>query len=395
MNGAERLNLDMLPEVAVKPEFTQRQPERHHLFGRAVLRTTGMLLASAAVLGLYEYQADVTEVKQQLTNTHPYIIENSGVPSSNPLPSPIHRNVYESLQGEDRLYADNLRQVTRMAVVNMPGFNLVETYQANKVLSSFDSIGANWSVHYDNKGIDTHIIAQEIVDKAHHDNISDVGLYADSMGTIIESRVAVEIERIAPDINIPFIVMDSPAVGLQVLRPKSKSDGYALLDGIKLPGAEYSRYARLGAEMYLRIDKIHDIDSLIREFNEVHDQVFGNHDLPANSLLAEQFQMIVNSNVEANLAELGRLKPSDRPIIIFMGAAHASADDVVNTPESLKLVQKWTKQAGLTLIGPYGIENFYHGAQYRSKQEYRRIFGQEIIPGIISSLSEGQLESRG
>jgi pimeloyl-ACP methyl ester carboxylesterase len=339
-----------------------------------------------------EYAWDVNEEEAILSHTHPYIIENSPVPQTPQTTTlPIPEGAYKAMDPADQAQVHNM--INRMAFVNMPGFGLVDTYEGDQVFKPFGRIAANWSMHYDNAGVDPIVNARTIVKQARAENINQVALDGDSMGTIIATETAVNIEKIAPDITIPFIVMDSPAVGLQVLRPQSLSNGFTMLKGDLFPGAHDSRFARVAAEMYLRMGQIHDLASFDAVLSQVHDEVFNNRDLAGNSLLVEQFQMIRSADVEGDLRELGKLPADKRPVIVFMGAEHAIQDDVVNTPKSYALLKKWTAEAKLSLLGPYGIEHFYHGAQWRSMSEYHDVLSNQVIPDVMQSLAtDGQAD---
>lgn len=389
MIGAEGLQPETrVPEAEPLAEAKAAFKQRAKRFGGRALKMTASLTAGAVAFGGYMYNEDVNEVKEMLAHTHPYVIENSSLPAIETGSSMVPHGTYETLDPAEKSYIAGLEQ-DRLVTIDFSGFGLTNVYKAKEVLSSFDKIGANWSVHYDNLGIDTEVIARMLVDKMNDQGIKQFGIYADSMGNIVGLQVAVQMLNLDPTLRFRFMDMDSPATCMEVLREKSLQDGYRLLDGIKeMPGAEYSRFDRMIAEIYLRWDRVHDWDSFWDVFHEVRREIFDNRDLPGNTLLAEQFQFIENSQFEPELKEVGELPMDERPVFYFMGAKNQAADDVVNTNKSYQLVYKWTQEDGLVLKGKYGIKDFHHGSQWMSMEEYHDVLGKEIVPQIVAAMGD-------
>ena len=378
-----------------RPDAEPRLPHERRLgFGRTALRALALGTTLLAAHGVAEYKADIDEVKAMLATTQPSITEYSAPTRPSFETEAIPRGVYETLSITERSYVDHLDSASHTAIVNVSGFGKRENTDPQRFLKGLDLLGYGWTLQYDSAGIDTTVIAREIVQKARTDDrgINRLAFYGDSMGTIVATKIAATITQLAPDMSIPFIILDSPAIDKTAVRERSMSDGYALLDGMHLPGAEYSRHLRVLAELYLRRKEIIDDPARFPAIHDaVHKQVFDNSDLPSNIFLAEQFQMIVNADAASDLTTIGEHSKHDPTTIFMIGATDESDDDVVDTPVAYELIKKWARAAGLPSVELTGIDHFAHGYQAASKEqikEYTHIFKREVVPRFLVAPSD-------
>ncbi len=391
MKGAEELTpATLVPEAETYPEALTAAPNRTRLVGRWGFKLAGMLTATLAVTGMYQYQSDVNDERSMLANTHSYLQENSPPIEHTLLPIPVPRGVYEAMDPAQQAAIDDARHVGNIASISFSGVGKTQVPEGGAVLSPFDKLGANYSMVYDPKGVDTNNLLDTMntITSPNGGNANNLIIYGNSAGAAIGTDAAVRLIEKNPSIRIKAILLDSAAIDPSVVSPESRAQALMMLESFKfIPGVENSRDARVLGEMIMKRTEIHDPASFVSTLNSTIDEVFNARQSTSNALSGDQYLAVEYSKVQKDLLALGRLPVDQRPLIFFIGATDPKRDDVVNVVKSYALLNKWTRQAGLVLADPIGVDNLFHGEPELSMKQYHSIFKNIVIPRISHQMS--------
>ncbi|MGW6334651.1 alpha/beta fold hydrolase [Nocardia rhamnosiphila] len=276
------------------------------------------------------------------------------------------------------------------AVVDLVGLGNLNASDTAAALPALREMGAVWAIRYDNRGIDTEVIADLIVRAATMAGVRNIVLTGHSMGGVIALEVAEHI-HIGSDRRLVGVLLDCTPLDLDAVRPESRGLGEDLVRWMGwLPGARESRGLRTAVETYARRESFLDHSGVpgirFADFREavgqvLHDKIF-NADAASNGLIEAQFLAIVAGGATDDLravSEPAHGKP--RPAIVFIRPHDGTRDRVVDVARTQQvLIDKVGGVNGnLLVVKPRGTG---HANPRQRPAEYNKVIAQQVLPFV-------------
>ncbi|MGW0252272.1 alpha/beta fold hydrolase [Nocardia goodfellowii] len=277
-------------------------------------------------------------------------------------------------------------------VVDLVGLGNLNASNTAAALPSLSRLGVVWAIKYDNRGIDTKVIADLIVRAALMSGLKNVVLVGHSMGGVIALEVARHIHT-GSDRRLVGVLLDCTPMDLNAVREESRGRGEDMVRWMGwLPGARESRTLRLIVEMYARrgefVDRGLNGAPGIRmpELREViervlHDKIFS-EDAASNGLIQSQFLTIVAGGALRDLDALSRpFEGKPRPAIVYLRPRDAERDRVVDVEYSHQVL---IERAGgvdgtLLVVNP---RNTGHANPIQRPREYNQVITDQVLPFV-------------
>lgn len=330
--------------------------------GQALLRVAVLLMIVLVVFAQY-WEYDVAPERQRLARTEPALL---------PVAEP---------------FAPADRDTAVVDLVGLGGLNASDTAAS---LPALREMGAVWAIRYDNRGIDTEVIADLIIRAAVMSGVRNIVLAGHSMGGVIALEVARHIHT-GSDRRLLAVLLDCTPLDLDAVRPESRGLGEDMVRWMGwLPGARESRGLRIAVETYARREQFLDytgvpgirFDRLRGTVEQVlRDKIF-NADAASNGLIESQFLAIVAGGATDDLRPLSRsARGKPRPAIVFLRPHDASRDRVVDVARTQEvLIDKVGGIDGnLLVVKPRGTG---HADPRQHPGEYNKIISQQVLPFV-------------
>ncbi|WP_040795478.1 alpha/beta fold hydrolase [Nocardia higoensis] len=286
------------------------------------------------------------------------------------------------------------------AVVDLVGLGGLDATDTAAALPALRDFGVVWAIRYDNRGIDSKVIADLIVRAAQMSGVRNVVLLGHSMGGVIALEVGEHIHRDS-DRRLAAVVLDCTPVDLNAVRPESRGRGEDMLRWMGwLPGARESRTLRMVVETYARRERFVDVaadpipgirlDALREVLAEVATEKVFSQNTASNGLIESQFRAIVGGGAVDNLRALA--KPADgkpRPAIVFVRPRYADSDRVVDVEYSHRvLIEQVGGMDGSLLVAmPRGTG---HADPGQAPERYNALVQRQVVPFVERYLDQGR-----
>ncbi|MGI5218580.1 alpha/beta fold hydrolase [Nocardia sp. CA-290969] len=329
---------------------------------QALLRVAVLLMIGLVVFAQY-WEYDVAPERARLARTEPALL---------PVAEP---------------FAPADRDTAVVDLVGLGGLNASDTAAS---LPALREMGAVWAIRYDNRGIDTEVIADLVIRAAVMSGVRNIVLAGHSMGGVIALEVARHI-HIGSDRRLLAVLLDCTPLDLDAVRPESRGLGEDMVRWMGwLPGARESRGLRIAVETYARRKQFLDYTGVpgIRfdRFRAAVDQVLRdkifNADAASNGLIESQFLAIVAGGATDDLRPLSRsARGKPRPALVFLRPHDASRDRVVDVARTQEvLIDKVGGVDGnLLVVKPRGTG---HADPRQHPGEYNKIISQQVLPFV-------------
>lgn len=282
------------------------------------------------------------------------------------------------------------KQDSTHAIVDGAGWGNLDASHTAAALPALAENGNVWAIHYDNTGIDTGKIAEQLIQKAHSDGINEISFLGHSMGGLVDLEVARKIYESHTHIQIPYIILDCTPASIDAVRPNVQNDGYNMIHALSyIPGAVHSSAVRFIAEETARLHQYEDLSSpffvdlekLYQTTEQVINDKFLSKDIASTALLDSQFKFIVASGAKDNIMALGKNNGKQKPVLIYLRPKSAAADRTVDNDFSQNLFEHYAKAAGLTLL-VIDIPGIGHANPIERPTEYNTALTKTIFPKI-------------
>lgn len=328
----------------------------------ALLRVAVLLMIVLVAFAQY-WERDIAPERARLALTEPALL---------PIAAPTHPTE---------------RDTAVVDLVGLGGLNASETAAA---LPALREMGAVWAVRYDNRGIDTEVIADLIIRTAVMAGVRNIVLAGHSMGGVIALEVGRHI-HMGSDRRLVGVLLDCTPLDLDAVRPESRGLGQDMVRWMGwLPGARESRSLRMVVELYARRAGFLDRDGVpgIRsgEFADavaqvLQDKIF-NADAASNGLIESQFLAIVAGGATDDLRVLSRSahgKP--RPALVFIRPHDATRDRVVDVARTHRVLvdEVGGVDGNLLVVKPRGTG---HADPRQRPAEYNKVIAQQVLPFV-------------
>ncbi|NUP28269.1 MAG: alpha/beta hydrolase [Nocardia sp.] len=276
------------------------------------------------------------------------------------------------------------------AVVDLVGLGNLNASDTAASLPALREMGAVWAIRYDNRGIDTEVIADLIIRAAMMSGVRNIVLTGHSMGGVIALEVAQHIHT-GSDRRLVGVLLDCTPLDLDSVRPESRGLGEDMVRWMGwLPGARESRGLRTVVETYARRDgfldrsgvpgiRFGDFRSAVGQV--LRDKIF-NADAASNGLIEAQFLAIVAGGATDNLRAIsGPSHGKPRPAVVFIRPHKASRDRVVDVAHTQQvLIDKVGGVDGnLLVVKPRGTG---HADPRQRPAEYNKVIAQQVLPFV-------------
>ncbi|MBM7458873.1 alpha/beta fold hydrolase [Rhodococcus coprophilus] len=348
---------------------------------RRTLARIAYLLVPLVVLAAQYWSWDVAPVREQLALTQPRI-----------------HQVHDAPPG-----------ALDTAVVDLVGLGNLDATATAESLSALSEIGQVWAVEYDNRGLDTAVVSDLILERAGWSGVENIVLVGHSMGGIIALEVAQHLYEETP-LEVTGVVLDCTPVDLHAVRAESRNAGEEMLRWAGwIPGARESRIMRMSVEIaarqerfvvpsdrwYLRIDTA-ELRGVIEEV--LRDKILSD-DAPSNGMIESQFRAIVASGAVDNLQALADERDDKaRPAMVFLRPRYAPADPVVDVEYTQQiLVDQSGGPDGTLLVSK--LDGIGHANPIEAPAAYNEAITRRILPfldsrpGATETNDEGVAES--
>ncbi|NEW29812.1 alpha/beta fold hydrolase [Nocardia cyriacigeorgica] len=276
------------------------------------------------------------------------------------------------------------------AVVDMVGLGGLNASDTAEALPALATMGVVWAIRYDNRGIDTKVIADLIIRAAVMSGIRNIVLTGHSMGGVIALEVGQHIHT-GSELRLVAVLLDCTPLDLDAVRPDKRGRGQDMVRWMGwLPGARESRTLRLTVETYARRERFVDREGVpgirVAELGDVvaevlRDKIF-NPDAASNGLIESQFLAIVAGGSADNLRALS--EPADgkpRPAIVFIRPHDAHRDDVVDVERTHQVLidEVGGVDGALLVVLPHGTG---HANPRQRPHEYNTVLAQQVQPFV-------------
>ncbi|MEV6322077.1 alpha/beta hydrolase [Nocardia sp. NPDC051787] len=328
-----------------------------------LLRVAALLLTGLVVFAQY-WKYDVVPEQARLARTDPAVL---------PVAPPMDPDNWDTV------------------VVDLVGLGGLDASDTAAALPSLRRMGMVWAIRYDNRGIDTKVIADLIVRAAELSGLKNVVLVGHSMGGVIALEVAEHIHRDS-DRRLVGVILDCTPMDLNAVRPESRGRGEDMQRWMRwLPGARESRILRLAVETYARRDRFLErggelpgirFGELGEVLTEVLREKIVSRDAASNGLIESQFTAIVAGGATDNLralAEPAAQKP--RPAIVFLRPRDPGRDRVVDVEYSHQVLIERSGGVDGTLLVVLA-RNIGHANPMQRPHEYNTVIEQQVLPFI-------------
>ncbi|WP_280236201.1 alpha/beta fold hydrolase [Nocardia cyriacigeorgica] len=276
------------------------------------------------------------------------------------------------------------------AVVDMVGLGGLNASDTAEALPALADMGVVWAIRYDNRGIDTKVIADLIIRAAIMSGIRNIVLTGHSMGGVIALEVGQHIHTDS-ELRLVGVLLDCTPLDLNAVRPEERGRGQDMVRWMGwLPGARESRALRLVVETYARRERFVDrtgvpgirpgeLRAVVGEV--LRDKIFSS-DAASNGLIEAQFLAIVAGGSIDNLRALAQ--PSDgkpRPAIVFIRPHNPYRDTVVDVERTHQvLIDEVGGIDGALLV--VLARRTGHANPRQRPDEYNTVIAQQVVPFV-------------
>jgi pimeloyl-ACP methyl ester carboxylesterase len=294
-----------------------------------------------------------------------------------------HSEVIHILDNPAAAHADE-------ATVVSAGWGSLDSARTAASLPAYSQEGSIWALRYDNNGVDTTSLAQKLIADAKANNINKLSFSGHSMGGLIDLDIARKIYESNTNLTIPYIVLDCTPSSIDAVWGPVRDEGNLMAEGISyVPGARWSSSLRLIAEEAARYNQFRDdsqilhvdIPKFLNTTKTVLNEKILTSDVASASLLDSQFQLIVANDAQSDLLALGKDNGKQKPVIIFIRPADATADPTVDDIYAENQFKTYTRDAHLPYV-VVKVPGIGHASANNNPTEYNTALTDAVFPVI-------------
>jgi hypothetical protein len=339
-----------LPPLTTDTEMTavERQTirdiyRRHTL----ALRLVGTLAVTEVLLsGLYEIPVMVE--KMYLSDTKPHLEYIAPMPEG-----------------------------ANLETIVIGGYGVRDSSPIAHALPELAKIGGVEALEQDNTGIDPYVIAQDIIEQAKKQHATRVGLWGDSVGGIIATKIARIIQEDDSPLTVNYIVLDCTPTNVQSLRPAMRKDTAIWQDVSRiLPNiAEDPLVTQffLPSKPAVQTGSHLGIQSFIGNLN--------NPEIASTALLSAEAMENVDPNLDENLKAISNVSNKEAPRIFTIRPLSNSGDEVVISSLAIQELTHMTTEDGLQQID-LKLAGISHGDPTANQTQYDKALKEIIVPAV-------------
>lgn len=267
------------------------------------------------------------------------------------------------------------------------GFGVRDSAPIAEALPELSRLGGVEALEQDDEGIDPHVIAQEIIDQAHKDHFTRVGLWGDSVGGIIVTKIARIIQESDSPLTVDYMVLDCTPTNLESLRSNNGNKAYIgwlqrlsvvfpkiadhpLVDYFSTQYFMQQRANAVGSGSRLGISDI------INDMN--------NPEVPSASLLSAEALEVVNPEMNANFKAISQVTEKTPPLVFTIRPQSNWGDTVVISSVAEQEETKMATKYGLPLI-KIKLSGISHADPTANQAQYDKALDEIIIPNIVET----------
>jgi hypothetical protein len=259
------------------------------------------------------------------------------------------------------------------------GFGTKDSRPIAEALPQLAKIGAVDALEQDNEGIDTHVIAQKIIKDAKVNGFTEIGLWGDSIGGLIISKVAKEIQEDASMLHVHFMVFDCTPTSINTLRT-DKRENVELLQSISgiLPDITSHPivnflYAQQQVTTQWGAQRGFSVATVVNQMNDSSQ--------PSSKLLAAQAVQVVNPSLNQDLIDISSVKNKEPPMIVSIRPKSDNGDATVISSSATEELRSMAKKAGMPFVD-VRLRNIVHGDPTANREQYQEALTNIILPAL-------------
>lgn len=262
------------------------------------------------------------------------------------------------------------------------GFGILNAEPIARALSPLNEIGAVYALKQDNSGIDPQVIAQRIMDHATSTGLTEIGLWGDSIGGNLITKVGRIIQESNNSLRVRFMAFESSPTNFDTLQPDTQNSINSLqtisnfLPQIaEHPAINYLYAQQEVGHMPLKAGGGFGIRRAI--------DIMSAANQPSSSLLASQALMNVHNTMGDDLNAIGNVKDKKKPFVFFINPSNLKSDQIVNTKMAEHDEKQMAKKAGLASLSIL-LPHISHGDPSMSPHEYDQMLNNVLIPTVLA-----------
>jgi pimeloyl-ACP methyl ester carboxylesterase len=332
--------------------------------------------AALIPLGLYT-TFDVKPMRERLALTQPELVD-----------------VYEASE----------EALPDRAVIDMVGLGNLSAVETATNLTSLSDLGDVIALRYDNRGIDTDVIARTIETKMLEEDYTAVVLVGHSMGGDVALKVAQYIYE-DTDIQVDAVVLDCTPPDRESVRQDERHKGDLMLKYLPIiPGGDVARTVRYTVEMGARKDRfiVKQADGSSSQFDaeefknaskEVYIDKIYNQNAATSGLIETQYAEIVDGESVQSLHALGKqVEDKYMPKIVYMRPEEGWRDGVTDVDRATGILQQEVGifEGRLLIVT---MQHTGHANPNQVPEEYNSAFSEKIVPYIHRYSAHQDLEN--
>lgn len=262
------------------------------------------------------------------------------------------------------------------------GFGILSAEPIAKTLSGFGEIGAVYALKQDNRGTDPQVIAGKIMDEATATGQTEIGLWGDSIGGNLVTKVGRIIQESDSHLRVRFIALESSLTSFDSLQPDSQNSINTLQAVSQfLPDiAEHPAINYVYAQQQVDNSKlkgghglgIGDVLGVMNDPNQ-----------PSSTLLASQALMNVHNTIDDDLSAIAKVKNKTKPFIFMINPSNLKSDRIVNTKKAVYDEKQIVKKVGLPSLS-ISLPDISHGDPSMTPTEYSHMLKTILIPTLLA-----------
>jgi pimeloyl-ACP methyl ester carboxylesterase len=276
------------------------------------------------------------------------------------------------------------------ATVVSAGWGNLDSAHTATSLPAYGAEGSVWAIRYDNTGVNTTSLAEELVAEAKTNHVTQLSFSGHSMGGLVNLEIARKVYESDNGISVPYIVLDCTPSSIDAVRPEVRNNGYLMTEGLShIPGARYSSTIRLIAEEAARYNKYKDSSQVLQvDLSKmldatktiINDKIL-NDNVASASLLESQFELIVAGGAKEDIMALGKDVGKPKPVLVFIRPVDTSADMTVDDAYSEKQFTEYAHAANLPLV-VVKVPGIGHADPNSHPNEYNAALTRAVFPEI-------------
>jgi hypothetical protein len=260
------------------------------------------------------------------------------------------------------------------------GFGIKSSVPIAEALPQLGQIGGVEALEQDNSGIDADVIAQKIIKDAKESGLTEIGLWTDSNGGNLMSKVALRIQQDDSILRVRFIVFDCLPTSVNALQQDQRNT-VDILDAVSSVLPDIATFPPVGywyTQQQLEGKSSHPSGHY--SVGQVLDEMYS-PDKPSSTLLAAEALLVVHPTIRNDLKAIADVQDKKPPLIISIRPKSDTGDKVIKSDVSDQELAEMTENANLQRVS-VALEGITHGDPTANREAYQRAITDIIIPAI-------------